>query len=103
MWVVKLNSREEKPMDEQIEQSRHYVFSNTGWTIDESTFQVLDANLGLWIARVTTTHLAAGGMPDLSFTVIAKGSEHMVISDKALPVLNHWLVKSLADGNCLSD
>ena len=83
-------------MDEQIEQSRRYIFSNTGWTIDESTFQVLDANLGLWIARVTTTHLAAGGMPDLSFTIIAKGPEHIAISDKALPVLNHWLIKSIS-------
>lgn len=76
-------------MDE-VERSKHFISHRFEWVIDESTLQVLDAERGAWIARVSTTHLAES---DRSFVVLVKGYEHFILEENMLPNLGRWLAK----------
>ncbi len=98
-----------------IQWSKTYLTNRTDWIIDESTFQVLDEDSLLWVARVTTTHhkrryeeskkrsegLPPGvsidlGSPDeKSFYILVRSTEHFILEDKNLPILADWLKKQV--------
>ena len=76
-----------------IEWSKRYIVNRTEWIIDESTFQVLDKDKLIWIARVTTTHNSKHGIPEESFAVLVRYTEHFVIDDEYLSSLAEWCLK----------
>lgn len=78
-----------------IEQSKNYITSQMQWLIDDSTFQVLDKDNGIWIARVTTTHNSERGDPEQSFFVLVRYTEHFVMEEAILPVLLDWCLKQV--------
>lgn len=78
-----------------IEWSKQYLTTRYDWVIDESTFQVLDEERGLWIASVTTTHNSARGKPEHSFYVLVCYSEHFVIQDHQMLALKDWCLKQV--------
>ena len=78
-----------------IQWSKNYLTNLTEWKIDESTFQALDEERLLWIARVTTTHNSARGHPEESFFVLARATEHFVLPDSCLPTLMDWGLKQV--------
>src|SRR5215471_4158422 len=93
-----------------IQQSRDYITNRTEWSIDDDTFQILDKERCMWIARVTTTHhkrryeeakkraenLPSGtsidiGLPEEhSFFVLVNYTEHFMLHESHLPVLLDW-------------
>lgn len=73
-----------------IEWSKRYILGLTGWSLDESTFKVLDENRLIWVGRVTTTHLRNSGEAETSFVVLVRATEHFVIPDEALIRFYLW-------------
>lgn len=62
------------------------------WQLDKSSYQVIDAVRGLWVGRVTTSHLAASGESEESFTVIVENGNCIEIDDSALLALKQWVL-----------
>ena len=68
------------------------LLQRTQWEIREGTYQMLNEKLGLWIARVHTTHNKRGNMPEVTFTVLGRGYEHITINDNEIPDLKRWFL-----------
>jgi len=96
-----------------IEQSKDHLTHFTGWAIDESTFQTLDDDKCVWIARVMTTHhkkaheeakkraedlppgikIDLGSSEEYSFVVLVQGFNHFTLNDEHLSGLLDWCLK----------
>ena len=69
-----------------IEESRRYFENTMKWRF--KNVQVLDERT--WVARATTTHLAARGEPEHTFGVLVEGYDHLTFSLDILPPLAEW-------------
>jgi hypothetical protein len=77
-----------------IEKSIALIFKQYGWQVDEGTLLILDAEMCLWIARVTTTRRTAGGQAELNFPILV--AERDVFSDldnSNLRALGEWCLR----------
>lgn len=80
-------------MASEVDKSRRYICQRFEWSIDESTFLVLDEASATWIARVWTTHLAASGMAEKTFAVLVKGYDYFIVEEGILPGLGQWVLQ----------
>ena len=78
-----------------IQRSRDYIISRTEWIIDDDTFQVLDEEKAMWIARVTTTHNSKRGLPEESFFALVRYTEHFVLQEQYMSILFDWWLKQV--------
>lgn len=77
-----------------IETSKRYVILKYHWSIDESTFQVIDNYNCIWIAIITTTHRADRGMAELSFPILVSDKEVFAeLSNNNLRALGEWCLR----------
>ncbi len=74
-----------------IEESRRYIETRTGWKINEETFEVIEAETCAWVAEVATSHLKES----VSFFLIAQGYDHFIIEKRWRHRLGAWFNRHL--------
>ncbi len=77
----------------RVETSIQYIKNRYAWEIIEGTIQVLDETEALWVARMTTTHLAARGEKEEIFNVMVSFKSYIVLPGGSLPILENWCHK----------